>query len=95
MEHIHKETTPRNKEHHMSITHLVHEPIKLEHVAVREAAHKRALRVTRGMTPRRAAASMTRASLVVAIQPDREGSSHDVRDERWCNEGGRCDSRRL
>jgi hypothetical protein len=95
MEHMHKQNTTRNRESHKSITYLVYEPIKLEHVAVREAAHKRTLRVTRGMTPRRAAANMTRASPVVAIQPDRGGSVHDIGDERWCNEGGRCDSPRL
>jgi hypothetical protein len=64
MEHIQKGNTTRNGENHMKITYLVHEPIKLEHVAAREAAHQCTLRVTRGTTLRREASSIMRVSVV-------------------------------
>jgi hypothetical protein len=54
----------------MNITYRLLDPLIIELAALCEVTHGRTLRVTREMTPRRAASSMMRTSPVVVIQPD-------------------------
>jgi hypothetical protein len=73
-------------EHRMNITYLLHQPIRLELVAIRQAVYGRTLRVTRGMIQRGATLSIMRASPVVAIQPEARSTTSQVNDgarRRW------------
>jgi hypothetical protein len=54
----------------MNITYRLRDPLMIELAALCEATHGPTLRVTREMTPRRAASGVMKLSPAVVIQPD-------------------------
>jgi hypothetical protein len=77
---IHHEEGRKN----MNITYRLRDPLGINLAAIYEATYRPTLRVTREMTPRRAALSMMTASPVVAVQPNQRGTVRKLGGRRWC-----------